>query len=639
MVKKYSSYLNISVTEANNQSVINDSASSFTSSSSSVNITQAVGNNITQSGTVTATHAADTAAKRIIMLSELAAGSQGVVNTTLDFDPIDATTFIQEDSVSGTTFSGGQIYLKSSNTYTTLSPQYSGAGVILSNGNLTAYVPVYQKVSAYGALTSGKYYWEVRQDTTGNGQIGITPNPQITNHYVADGTDGGWSYVYAGGFRHAGTYTGSLYTPYGEGDIIGIALDLDNGKIWWSNNGTWVAGDPSAGTGEIYSGIVGPVYPAIGHGTTLTCRFSPESLTYSPPIGFTAGVPATLYPIDPYYITTSDQNQINLTNITEINSCSVTYSLPTYTDIKVLASFDDRTTWKSPTTSGGLTPSVLSASYADTSYVLTNGNKTGEISWAAANGGSACPAETLTSGKWYWEILCESTLNCTAGIYNATNSNFSQYPGAVTNSVGYVQNGTRYMTGSSSWGGTYTTGDVIAFAVDIEAGDLTFYVNNVQKATLTGLSWIQAGIRAAIGGMGAASTNSKMTIRFDPSEQTYSAPSGYTAGYGIDNTSYSWEDHSEPTTVSGWGNLTALSSLLNSYTVSGTDTYLDFAFQLSTTNREATPNIDLITLNYDEVGSYRVNSTDYQVDFISSTQTRVTKLSEGSKNIKLSVLI
>ena len=112
MTEKYSKYFNTEVTSANTKSATNDGAASFTSGSSSVAITQAAGNNITLSGTVTVTHNADATGKRIVNVYELGAGSTGLTNTSLDFDPIDETTFIQEDATNGTDFVGGKILLR-----------------------------------------------------------------------------------------------------------------------------------------------------------------------------------------------------------------------------------------------------------------------------------------------------------------------------------------------------------------------------------------------------------------------------------------------------------------------------------------------------------------------------------------------
>ena len=79
------------------------------------------------------------------------------------------------------------------------------------------------------------------------------------------------------------------------GSIVGVALDLDNGKIWWSLNGTFQAsGDPAAGTGEAFSGLSGTFAPAFavdyGTGTSrLIANFGQTGgLAYTPPTGFVA---------------------------------------------------------------------------------------------------------------------------------------------------------------------------------------------------------------------------------------------------------------------------------------------------------------------------------------------------------------
>ena len=77
-----------------------------------------------------------------------------------------------------------------------------------------------------------------------------------------------------------------------SGDVVGVAVDLDAGLIWWSINGVWIndaggtAGDPAAGTHERYSGLTGTYYPASAPGAadhTINATFS-----YPIPSGFTA---------------------------------------------------------------------------------------------------------------------------------------------------------------------------------------------------------------------------------------------------------------------------------------------------------------------------------------------------------------
>jgi Purple acid Phosphatase, N-terminal domain/Fibronectin type III domain len=52
------------------------------------------------------------------------------------------------------------------------------------------------------------------------------------------------------------------------------------------------------------------------------------------------------YPTTPYYITTTDNSQIDSSNWATIDSASITQTTPTNTNVKYLVSFDDRTTWK-----------------------------------------------------------------------------------------------------------------------------------------------------------------------------------------------------------------------------------------------------------------------------------------------------
>jgi len=83
-------------------------------------------------------------------------------------------------------------------------------------------------------------------------------------------------------------------------DIVGIALDMDNGKLWFSKNGTFVnSGDPAAGTGSYTTGITGTLYPALSNiGSTGAAdgdaNFGQRPFAYSAPSGFKALCTANL---------------------------------------------------------------------------------------------------------------------------------------------------------------------------------------------------------------------------------------------------------------------------------------------------------------------------------------------------------
>jgi hypothetical protein len=81
-------------------------------------------------------------------------------------------------------------------------------------------------------------------------------------------------------------------TTFTTNDVIGVAVDLDNGKIWWSKNGTWQAsGDPEAGTNAAFTGLSGSYVTQHGgpdghaHGNL---NFGQRPFAYTAPSGFKA---------------------------------------------------------------------------------------------------------------------------------------------------------------------------------------------------------------------------------------------------------------------------------------------------------------------------------------------------------------
>ena len=120
-----------------------------------------------------------------------------------------------------------------------------------SNGNLTA---TYDNASyneiAFGNLgvESGKWYWEVKATSvtsTANARIGIgdiqytNTDPQNTTATV---------YYMANGSKKVSGSDTSYGNTYTTGDIIGVALDMDNRKVYFHKNGTYQnSGDPTSG--------------------------------------------------------------------------------------------------------------------------------------------------------------------------------------------------------------------------------------------------------------------------------------------------------------------------------------------------------------------------------------------------------
>ena len=113
--------------------------------------------------------------------------------------------------------------------------------------------------------SSGKYYAEIKWvSATGTGatSTGILdmgysgtadPNNAVTNTFA----------YFGNGNKNVSGSASSYGSSYTSGDIIGIAMDLDNNKLYFSKNGTWqnsgVPTSGSTGTGAI-STIAGVTY-------------------------------------------------------------------------------------------------------------------------------------------------------------------------------------------------------------------------------------------------------------------------------------------------------------------------------------------------------------------------------------------
>jgi len=147
----------------------------------------------------------------------------------------------------------------------------TGNALIGNHSNGNALVPNYSNgntTSSYGSgewrihqstlgASSGKYYCEykwVSNSNTAYAYVGIYDldgyAQKVTGYpYMADMAN-----CFSIKDGNGQVWTGSSGTSYGTsytvGDIIGVAMDLDNNKCYWSKNGTWMnSANPSSGTG------------------------------------------------------------------------------------------------------------------------------------------------------------------------------------------------------------------------------------------------------------------------------------------------------------------------------------------------------------------------------------------------------
>ena len=153
-----------------------------------------------------------------------------------------------------------------SNVFATLNPLMafeSSANITYNytNGNTSRRTHDVERFGGSSTLgmTSGKFYAEAKltqKESPTESCIGVSNNvsEEARNNYAVAVSNGGVGYLSNGNKKVAGSDT-SYGNSYAVGDIIGIAIDLDNNKLYFSKNGTWQnSGDPtsgSTGTGAI----------------------------------------------------------------------------------------------------------------------------------------------------------------------------------------------------------------------------------------------------------------------------------------------------------------------------------------------------------------------------------------------------
>ena len=156
-------------------------------------------------------------------------------------------------------------------------------------------------ISTFG-FSSGKWYWEVELDSQVNYTqlAGVIKESKMESALLTSfnvgANDGGWGYFLQGNTDNGKAFhnnsASSVYTTMSAGNILSIAVDSDNGKIYFAVNGTYVnSGDPANGTGAVYTNLpTGEnLFPAItnyvGSGSTATLLMN----FGSPPFSISSG--------------------------------------------------------------------------------------------------------------------------------------------------------------------------------------------------------------------------------------------------------------------------------------------------------------------------------------------------------------
>jgi hypothetical protein len=134
----------------------------------------------------------------------------------------------------------------------------------------------------------------------------------------------------------------------------------------------------------------------------------------------------------------------------------------------------------------------------------------------------------VSSGKWYWEITA-TTVNASLsyiGIIGQPPASLTVDLSTPSNGYCYLSNGNKGNNNSRvAYGATFTSGDVIGVALDLDAGTLVFYKNNTTQGTA--YSSLTGTFSPAISDGSGASSGAVFNCNFGQRPFTYTPPSGY----------------------------------------------------------------------------------------------------------------
>jgi hypothetical protein len=138
----------------------------------------------------------------------------------------------------------------------------------------------------------------------------------------------------------------------------------------------------------------------------------------------------------------------------------------------------------------------------------------------AVAGGEQPASFALSSGKWYWEQTQSGTTAAPGIILETATPSAS----SISQGYHYYGNNGQFYTGTSgvAYGSTFTTGDIIGVALDLDTNQITFYKNNVSQ----GAKSIVAGSYTPDFAAGGAQT---INANFGQRPFSYTPPSGFKA--------------------------------------------------------------------------------------------------------------
>jgi hypothetical protein len=185
------------------------------------------------------------------------------------------------------------------NNFATMNSLVPATSVSFSNGNLTftgARAGNWSSGVSTIALNSGKWYAEFKMDSTGGlRMVAVEPAENISDYNDNHGghTADGRGYEDSNGYLNTNGGSSPWGNTYGNGDIIGVALDMDNRYVYFSKNGVFqnsgVPTSGSSGTGSAGSQLANKAYYFVLSGHESSGNTIIQSNFGNPPFTISSG--------------------------------------------------------------------------------------------------------------------------------------------------------------------------------------------------------------------------------------------------------------------------------------------------------------------------------------------------------------
>ena len=315
-------------------------------------------------------------------------------------------------------------------------PTISEANLTISFGNANYAIAGTQYVGG-----TGKYYFEVNGTNVGGIYNTISFIGVINESNLA------WGYqVYAGSISSTGQLSAGAYngTGYGSGawPVIGVAVDLSTGSIWWRNDSGWFGGgNPALGTNPAFTNLTGNITPywnggGGGYSGTHYFKFGATPFSYTPPDGFksicSTNLPNPIIkrPSDHFDVKTYTGNGAQLmvgTTAKQFASAPINKSLRFKSNFnqalsRTPASAGSRTTWTwsgwVKRTTNGVLQQLMMAGSSGTDYTSISLNSTNNLFIANiagnANSGRKYTNKLFLLAEWNHFVVVWDTTNANA---------------------------------------------------------------------------------------------------------------------------------------------------------------------------------------------------------------------------------